>query len=326
VRALAAKVFFLIAPFALVLGFVEYRLRHIPNSYSRAKSELEARLPNVEVVTVGSSHAAYGFDANSLALPAYNLAHTSQSLYYDAKLIETYAPLAPHLKLVIFALSYFSFESRLDRSIESWRCDFYRQVYSIEAEGGDHGMGLTDRSYIAMYTPKTAYAIVLRDLLHPGSDADLDADTGVKKPAEGGDSVTRGDVSDAFGAQRVRFHEGWMSRAVAPENIRVVEAACDALNTRGVTVAFVSTPVYRSYFDHMNPDIYARMQADANEVARACRASYSNYMHDSRFAADDFVNSDHLNKAGARKFSRIVSDDVLRKLFPSSPTPPEPER
>jgi hypothetical protein len=320
VRALAYKLLVLFVPFAALLGFVEYRLRHIPNTYSRTRAALEARLPSIELLTVGSSHAQCAFEPSSLPVPAFNLAHGSQSLYYDAKLIEHYAPEAKNLWLVIFTLSYFSFESRLDRSVESWRSGFYREAFGIEPEGGQ-GRAVSDYSYIALYTPNVAFDLVLRDLVNPGVDGDTGAEGGpAARKAAAAAAAGGHELNDEFGIQRVRFHEAGMSREVARYNKAVLLSACERLSALGVAAAFVSTPVHRTYSDHMNPEIYARMQADAKEIAAACRGSYHNYMSDTRFEADDFINSDHLNARGAGKFSRIVGDDVVRPLMPRSAT------
>ena len=73
--------------------------------------------------------------------------------------------LAPKLELVLFAISYFSFEMRLDKTIESWRAGFYRQVFGVPSEGDDRGFQLADYSYIALYTPREAYSRVFGDLV-----------------------------------------------------------------------------------------------------------------------------------------------------------------
>jgi hypothetical protein len=304
VRVLILKTFILLAPFALALGFVEYRLRRIPNSYSRAKASLEAELPSLELIVLGSSHAECAFDIAHLPIPSFNLAHGSQSLYYDAKLIEQYAPRAPNLQIVIFTFSYFSFESRLDRTIESWRSGFYRQVFGINPENGERAMALIDFSYIALYSPNTAYALVLKNLIHPG----IDSDTGAERMnAAGGEGLT-----DEFGMRRVRFHDAGMSPEVAAYNKDVLKSACRMLKERGIRVDFVSTPVHATYFRHLNAAAYTRMQADAREVAQACGVEYRNYMTDARFDSEDFLNSDHLNARGAEKFSVIVSSEVIQ--------------
>lgn len=305
-KRLALKILLLVLPFALVLAFAEYELRRMPNSYSAIRELLERELPTAEVLITGSSHAQSGVDARLLSAEAVNLGMGSQSLYYDTRLVEKYAGAMPRLRLVIFTLSYHSFEYKLSSGIERWRAGFYRQVYGIPGEDEEAGFSLGDYSYIALYTPKTAYGLVLEQF-RGGGVASAAAAAG---PGAAG---SNGEVTDEFGARRVRLHESQMRRGDADFNLRNLEGACAALGARGVRVAFITFPAHRSYYGHFHPDVYRRMQDDVARAQSACRAEYFNYMFDGRFADEDFLNSDHLNRRGAEKMSAIIDHDIVRK-------------
>ena len=300
------KAVFLLLPFAVILAFIEVRLRQIPNSYAAAKTELDRKQAEVEILVTGASHALNGVTPEVLSRPAFNVANGSQSLHYDTELVMKYADSMPKLRLVVFAISYHSLEYKLSNSIERWRSGFYRQVYGIPSEDGDGAFQLTDYSYIALYTPKEAFRQAIGSL------------TGVSVVNASGEraiSKTEMEVSDDFGRRRVKLHETQMRPIDVAGNVSALERACTRLDQKKIAVIFVTIPAHRSYYQWINQDNYQRMQQTINTIAGKCRAPYVNYLYDRRFAEDDFINSDHLNEKGAAKFTKILDEDVVRKYL-----------
>lgn len=306
-KRLLFKIVLLVLPFALMLGFIEYRLRRIPNSYSSSKADLEARLGEIEVLITGSSHAQNGINPNHLGREAFNLANGSQSLYYDTALVSKYASSMPKLKLVIFVVSYHSLEYRLSNTIERWRAGFYKQVYGISDEDSEQGFQLSDYSYIALYTPKEAYRQVLSQWTRLNvAEAAL--------PAEVLPETSR-DINPEFGRKRVRLHESQMRTTDITYNVEVLERAYTSLKERNIQVVFMTAPLHHTYYDYIQPASYQRMQSILGQLSGKYGIEYFNYMHDTRFRDEDFFNSDHLNEKGAEKFSRILQDEVIPRYI-----------
>ncbi len=305
-RRLFLKAFLLLLPFAVILAFIEVRLRQLPNSYAATKSELDKKQAEVEILVTGASHAMNGVTPEALSRPAFNIANGSQSVHYDTELVMKYAESMPKLKLVVFAISYHSLEYKLSNSIERWRSGFYRQVYGIPGEDGDSRFQLTDYSYIALYTPKEAF----RQALGPLAGVNV-----VNASGERAINKTEMEVSDDFGRRRVKLHETQMRPIDIADNVSALERACTRLEEKKVAVIFITIPAHRSYYQWINQDNYQRMQQTMNQIAGNCRAPYMNYFYDKRFADDDFVNSDHLNEKGAAKFTKILDEDVVKKYL-----------
>ena len=57
------------------------------------------------------------------------------------------------------------------------------------------------------------------------------------------------------------------------------------------------------------------MQKEIQTLQQKYGLEYYNYMTDERFVAEDFGDSDHLNTQGAKKFSRILKDEVIEKYI-----------
>lgn len=309
-KRLVIKSVVLLLPFISILGFVEYRLRRVPNSYSVTKAALDRKLGEVEILVTGPSHALSGVAPQFLDRPAFNLANGSQSLHYDTQLVLKYSDSMPNLKLVIFTISYHALEYRLINSIERWRAGFYRQVYGIPGEDGKEGFELTNYSYIALYTPKEAFRQALGEFL--GGSVVKAAGTETTTITD-----TQSEVSEDFGRKRVQLHETQMRQVDLLHNVESLERACALLKQRGVSVVFITIPTHRTYYLQINGASYQKMQETIRQITERHQVPYFNYMHDERFTDDDFINSDHLNERGARKFSQILNEDVVKRFVPS---------
>jgi hypothetical protein len=303
-KSLIVKVVLLLFPFSSLVGVVEYRLRQVPNEYSYTKRALESKAGQVEVLITGTSHAQNGVAPEYLVKPAFNLAYGSQSLYYDTQLVSKYVDSMPNLKLVIFGISYHALEYRLMNSVERWRSDFYSLVYRIPAEDGEGRFKLANYSYIALYTPKEALRLATGGLL---GAAEREAQRNLTPVV-----VTQGEVSESFGKARVQLHEGQMRQGDMDANVAALQRVCELLKQRNVSIVFITVPVHQTYYDQINATSYQRMQATMKRISERWGVPYFNYLRDSRFKKDDFVNSDHLNREGAEKFTRILNEDVVK--------------
>jgi hypothetical protein len=106
-------------------------LRIIPNDYSYKKRQLLSKAKNIESLILGSSHTLYGINPEYFSPSSFNLAHVSQSLNYDLKLLKKYGDKIDNLKMVIIHISYFTLFSNLDYSGESWRVKNYSIYYHV---------------------------------------------------------------------------------------------------------------------------------------------------------------------------------------------------
>lgn len=303
---LVFKAILLALPFAFILIYVEHRLRQIPSSYLNNKTEIEKRQNEIEILITGASHAASALPPQFMSRPTFNMASSSQTIYYDTQLVTKYAAAMPKLKLVILTISYHALESQLKNSMERWRGGFYKQVYGIPREDEGEGFQFADYSYIGLYTPKLAYKMVLEDLFQ--------AD---KLTAEAGDAGVKinflNDVSLESAKKRVKLHETEMRESSVAANVEFLERVCRLLQEKNIAVVFVTVPAHRTYYDTIQPEKYQRMQQTIKQLSEKYKIEYFNYLSDSRIEDRDFLNSDHLNLAGSERFSKIVEQEIIQK-------------
>jgi hypothetical protein len=302
-RRFLLKLALFLAPILLALGLVEYELARVPTGYEAKRRYMEQNIGEARVLVTGSSHAYYAVHPRLFGVPAFNTAYVSQDVYYDTRIVLKYLPRAPRLKLVIVSVSYFSFEGRMEDSASSWRSPFYQRHWGIGP--ASPGFRLKDYSRVAQYGAERTRGL-LWERFRNRSAEHIDPDDGHAVLRPNPADLTRGKVA-------VRRHHTVMKVENIERNVRHLGEMFDALRARGVAAVLMTPPVSRSYYEHMKPDTYRRMQDATLDLCRRYGLEYRNYIADARFTPEDFADSDHLNARGAEKFSLILRDEVVSK-------------
>lgn len=304
---LALKTIALLLPFLLLAGYSEYRLRQLPNSYTVKMAQLHAGRGDVQLLVLGSSHAYHGIDPGRFDLTAYNMANSSQSLFYDCTILQRELERLKSLRVVVLPVSYFSLESSLSPTVEDWRSFFYQRFYGIplpdEVERRYSPLALRRYCFISLYGYRESRRFLLKNFRvaeHIGADGWY--------PKDG---ISAGDISDESGKKRVAFHQGGMARANIRRNAGYLAFAIELLQKRGVTPVLVTMPVYATYHAHLDPTSCATMTRELAELSSRYGVRYLNYLRDDRFTRDDFFDNDHLNRTGATKFSTLLNADIM---------------
>jgi len=158
-------IFFL--PIIIVVFFFEYNLSQIPTSYSVKKNYLEENISKIQILVLGSSHALNGINPEYFSKNTFNIANSSQSIYYDMKIFEKYVLKFKKLKKVIIPISYFSLEYNFSGP-ESWKEFFYKRVYGIDPEIIKKRFDIRNYSFLMLYGQIRAISYALK-----GFDVDL---------------------------------------------------------------------------------------------------------------------------------------------------------
>jgi hypothetical protein len=295
------KLTIFLSPILLMLGVIEHKLAGIRTGYEVKRAYLERGIADARVIVTGSSHTYVGVKPDLLGVPTFNMAFPSQDIYYDTKIMLKYLPQAKNAELVVVAVSYFSFEYRMENSIEPWRTSFYYRFWGIPTSSGKHKIG--DFSSIALYGIKPT-----RDLVWSGFP---DASEYQMDESGGNTRLMKPDLSAVMDT-RVTLPVNINN---IPINTRYLEELLDALKARGIQAVFITTPCFRSYYDNMNREVYGRMQDQVGVLSQKYSLKYYNYLKDLRFTVEDFYDNQHLSIRGAEKFSQILRDEVVRKYI-----------
>jgi len=288
-----------------VLAAVDFRLARLPNSYSIKVRRLAAAAdPPVEVLLLGSSHELYGLNPDELNLSAVNLAGYSQDLYYDAQLVRCYLDRLPALKCVVMGLSYFTLEYDMEQSTEAWRSCYYRRYFGIPHRHAWLEFQPGNYSLVFQYGPKLARSLLLDE--HPP-----DVTGNVRANGWAEFSVPEDPAAAVRdGEQRVTAHHTLMHAENGARNLAILDELFDELRQRNIQVVLVTTPVYETYSANFDPVRQERWQAAVRHLQSRHGVLHFDFTNDPRFGLRDFSNSDHLNRDGAAKLSRLFGQEL----------------
>jgi hypothetical protein len=299
---LKLSVIFILAGSLIV--YCEIRLREIPNSYTVKKVLFEKQLDSIQVLILGNSQPLYGIDPKYFDLKGFNLANSSQSLYYDKEITLKYLDRMPKLKIVIISVSYFSMWSDLYTAYEDWRDAFY--LFWDVKTNNPHKFDIRRLSYIALYGPAYTQNLFKRNFSNVGVDNPADNGRGICPP---GYSFPLTDIS---GKERVKIHDDMMHDDLLKNNTEYLEEFISALQKRNIVPVLITTPVYKTYYDNMNPKKEEVNEEVLNNLSKKYSIKYLNYLKDSRFDSTDYANNDHLNDMGIEKYSKILNEEVIK--------------
>lgn len=290
--------------------FFEINLSKVKNSYNVKARQIELVKDSIEVLVLGSSREYFGVNPDYITHNTFNLANTSQSLYYDCRLLQKYYKKLPKLKLVIIPISYFSFESTIETSKEYWRKYYYNHFFEIKPEMGS--MGVSDiRAYslFALYEPGNAWSYMLKNF-----QMNLSEHTHVN----GWYEVSKEEsnlITNESAKARALDHTNSMMKKNIGFNIKQMEDMLNLLSKNRIKAVLLTTPVTDLYFDNLDEIKRQRMFKLVNDLSLKFNVRYCNYLNDRRFELSDFSDSDHLNPKGAQKMSAIINNEVVAYHF-----------
>ena len=302
------KAILLIIPICLLLVFVEYKLKQIPNSYNRKRAYLEDQLDSINVLVLGSSQSLHDINPEYFSCQGFNLSDVLQSLFYDTNLTLKYIDRMKKLKCVIVSISYFSFWSQMHDGIEGWRDYFYAHFWGVrypELKWYD----AKTISLIMLYTPQSTleyaehfFKIDLSNKLN--RNGWLKIDTIPNNP----------NINEISGKERVEFHDKNRLAFRFNEIYSELEYFVQECKKRQIDVVFITTPVLPTYYKYTNPEINKKNSDAIQKLCKEYNCQYYDYFRDDRFTNRDFYNNDHMNFIGAEKFSKILNDDIISKI------------
>lgn len=300
---LKLSVIFILAGSLIV--YCEIRLRDIPNSYSVKKILFEKQLDSLQVLVLGNSQPLYGIDPKYFDLKGFNLANSSQSLYYDKEITLKYLDRMPKLKIVIIPVSYFSMWSDLYTAYEDWRDAFYL-IWDVKSNN-PHTFDIRRISYIALYGPTYTQNLLKKNFSNVEVDNPADNGRGICPPGYSFPLV------DKSGKERVKVHDDMMHDDLLDKNIKYLKEFITSLKKRNILPVLITTPVYKTYYDNMNPKKEEINEDVLNKLSKNFNIRYLNYLKDSRFDSTDYANNDHLNDKGIEKYSKILNEEIIKQ-------------
>lgn len=284
-------------PILILLGGLEYLQRELPHDYKRKRELLEANIDQWEGLVLGSSHAYLAVNPAYLEPKTFNMAYTAQTFTFDLVLLEKYLDQMTSLKYLIYPISYPSYgsEAYLFKGI-------YNKTYYFK-----HFFGSS--AFTKWYEPEN-YSLVALLTIKKSVDRAMryyqGTDTLVEFNKDGwyywNDTMTTQQLIDN-GKSSGFFHNQFYDENLQKVNLRLLERIILLCKEKNVIPILVSTPMHESYRLEMKKGRYDYMFGVTDSLARKYDIPYLNYTESSHYTRRDFMDANHLGKAGARKFS-----------------------
>ena len=300
-RSTLLKGLIFVAP--LLAGFVamECGLRRVSTRASRGRAQIEAQQGRCQVLILGSSNAEFGIAAESLAEPAVNIADHTQSLYYDLALAERYVPGMPQLKVVVLALTYATIESET-YDWGSWvTWPNYANHWDIPPQ--------QPAFFEAQRWSLTALYGLRMSISYARKGFPVNLPTPPPQPLTA-------EAMAAEGASYAKAHTNAIHPERARDNLARLDRIAALVEQRGARLILVDTPTHDSYLQRLSHSVQARNAHNLQAfLQRHPNVMYRDYLHDPRFALDDFRDPVHLSPKGAETFTKILDTELVRPML-----------
>ncbi len=307
-KKLIIKGLLFLCPLLIIVAVWEYQLNKVVNSYYKKRHVLEAGLSSTEVLVLGNSHDLYGINPAYFSRKGYNLADVSQSLFYDENITLKYLDKMPSLKYVFIDVSYFSLWYQLKNDpIENWRDYFYAQYWNIKYPDL-HWYNLNLYSKILIYSPREALQYAMK-----GFHVDLAQDIsnyGWQPLITIGANNNNPQHVDSLTIARIKYLDGFCKADCFNDNIGYLDSLIIQLDKYHVMPILITTPVTPLFLKYADERKISETDSVLTAISRRYNCGYINYLQDTRFVDSDFADADHLNPAGAAKFSKFLNGEI----------------
>lgn len=287
-------------PLSVVIGYVEYALRGIPNNYQYKNMQIERYIDSIRILTLGASHGYYGINPAYFTDKGFNLSFISQSYKYDHWLYNKYIDRCKELQYLILPVSYPMLRTNLETGLEWWRIKGYC-IYM----GCDYHI----------FEPKYHLEISTKDQLKLFKEILFKEVNNITCDSLGYGTNYK---------MNFRSEEWWSTGMTAcirhtnssmkyiNENVQYIQNIIADCNKRGIKVILLTTPTHNSYYDLLEVSQLTEMERICDNLDKQCEhVVYLNWLKHSDFTEEDFFDADHLNEIGAEKLTRMLDDYIM---------------
>jgi hypothetical protein len=273
-------------------------IRHIPNEYRLKNDYLDKESDNIEILFLGASETACGFNPFYTKKNSFNCGHPGQSIDYSYEILKKYENHWSNLKYIVLATTYPTLFYRMENSRESWRVKNYNIYYKISTSKHlrsyaeiFNGQLLDQFFRLYKYYIKNINEINCSDKGWNISSASLPIDSlGIS------------------GKEAAKRHSVPREQQCFAEMKTVLDSIIVFSKRNGSNIIFCTPPVYKSY----SQNLLNKYQLDStintiHKIVKENRnCTYLNLFEDTRFRDEDFLDGDHLNDNGATKLTLII--------------------
>lgn len=306
-KAFLRHCFFFTLPVVLLLMGMELAVERIPNSYSYKYQYAVSHADSIGALVLGHSQLYDGFMPEAFCLPAFNMSNSSQTYTDNFFLLRELLPRMPKLKMVIMPVGYIdvTVQDNAHRLNLTDRCCYYHKYMHLDYDGQ-----LPVRYRYECLDPFRAgeklflYYVMQADIVRC-------------------DSMGRRNTNYLCNRKHPLGHRNYIQRYTQPEHDtrklclqdeHYLRETFRMLSQRGIMAVMVSPPYFWDYgFSGVNEAQRQFPKERIKVLSREFPVQYIDFESNSAFTYDDFFNETHLSELGAEKFTRMLSEELIRR-------------
>jgi len=305
-KRLYIKIILFLLPVLIVWIGLEFFYRSTETNYTFKHKILIKKSDDLETLILGNSHALYGINPKYFNSETLNISNISQSLYFDELILEKHLNDLTNLKTVVLTISYFSLSQQDNTNEDLWRKYFYSKQMKLEVPT------------ISNYDIKN-YSLALTRRFN--KSVDLVKEYGIKETILTCDINGYGlqDDSNIVEDKEViaqliakKHEDNSMDFLNNIERLKRIISKCESKN---VKVILVEMPVYKTYYDLLNPIKKEKIISICNMLSEEHEnVNYLKLSQHPDFLITDLRDADHLTNEGAKKCSMII-DSFIEEIL-----------
>lgn len=259
----------------------------------------------ITLANTGNSHGQHAFDYSIYNGTTFNFAMGSQSIVYDYNLIHYYINHFSKGSTLLIPISYFTF----------WYDELKSDTFN---DKNMRYFSILDAEHMRFKSKKDYYIGKYFSIIQL---ADINIRSVFDKATNLVDDPLKTDFTiQEIGEKRATYHLRHIRNdfnqiiEMNPSNETSLRALIKLCKEQNITPVLITTPYLHYYTKWFSDDLLKIFYHKINEICNELKVSYLDYSNDRRFAYDEdlFKDTDHLNKKGAKVFTKIIIDDLKR--------------
>lgn len=311
-----------ICAYALIVGTITLAVNACFLSITR--NDFRVNVPDgIEICNFGSSHGQRGYNYEDFAGKhvCYNFGLSSQSLLYDYRILQHYRAKLKRGAVVFITMSYFSLFGGPEiegKTFLSKNRRYYKMLPRELILAYDWKTDMYE-NYLPAMTPDSL-KVLLKRLLRMNDEEKLSHenfcvyDEGWEITTTSIDSAV--DAPEAYARHISNRKDSAGRRMRRQESYEALYGMIELCRELGARAILVTVPYTRDYTETVkenDPEFFGDFYAEIENIQKNTGIEYYDYGFDERFRDEYelFINSDHLNREGARRFTNTLLREVL---------------
>lgn len=304
---------------AIILAMNLYYKSHL--YYGPEEAKFQVVPDSIDICNLGSSHGvhSYYYEGYGDELSCFNMALDSQYLSYDMRVLEYYQDRLHSSSVVIIDISYFAIWGKPeteDENFESRNKRYYKFLPVEHIKEYDRYTDIMVR-YLPIISDNPK--VVCDALFRPVSAEDIKSYYDVDKIIDKSEAQKSAEAAcERHLGSDHRDKKGEL--IVNEEERQALYDIVDICREHGAIPVFVTVPYLKEYketIENNYPDFMDMFETTINQMAEELSVDWYDYSSDTRFVADYtlFMDSDHMNSEGAKKFTNIMFEEIVNENF-----------